>query len=277
MRGKGPSGEVTSADEAAEERETDCAQHAGCRVSLLLFLMVGVRSYTSVMNNTSLLSFVGCLCLAACSSQPGPEPSVDSGSPVEPEPNLQPSSHTLSLTQPETTPMVPPKLATITLAAGCFWCIEAVLEQLEGVQDVTSGYIGGETPHPTYRQICTGQTGHAEAVEVRYDPAVIGTEELLEWFWRLHDPTTLNRQGADVGTQYRSAIFFHDPEQEQAARSSLAHAQASLTQPIVTEIVPAGTFYPAEADHQDYYRGNREKGYCRVVIQPKLKKLGLED
>jgi peptide-methionine (S)-S-oxide reductase len=165
-----------------------------------------------------------------------------------------------------------------TFGAGCFWCVEAVLEQLDGVLDVTSGYMGGHVADPSYRDVCTGSTGHAEVVEVRFDPERIGYSELLDWFWRLHDPTTLNRQGADVGTQYRSAIFTHSDEQREQAEASKAAADATgaFSSPIVTEITPAGAYYPAEADHQDFYRQNREYGYCRAIITPKLGKLGLQ-
>jgi len=165
-----------------------------------------------------------------------------------------------------------------TFGAGCFWCIEAVLEQIDGVQDVRSGYMGGRVAKPTYEQVCTGTTGHAEVVQVTFDPGVISYSQLLDMFWKLHDPTTLNRQGNDVGTQYRSAIFVHSPAQREAAEASLAALQASgtLGQPIVTEITDASTFYPAEQYHQDYYRQNRQQSYCRFVIAPKLDKLGLQ-
>ena len=167
-------------------------------------------------------------------------------------------------------------LQLATFGAGCFWCVEAVYDQIEGVSEVRSGYAGGETEDPTYEEVCTGTTGHAEVCELAFDPAVISYEELLDWFWRLHDPTTLNRQGADVGTQYRSAIFYHSEVQREAAERSKQEAQASFADPIVTEITPASTFYVAEAKHQDYYFGNQGQGYCRMVIKPKLKKLGLE-
>jgi peptide-methionine (S)-S-oxide reductase len=163
-----------------------------------------------------------------------------------------------------------------TFGAGCFWCVEAVLEQLDGVLDVRSGYMGGAVERPTYKQVCAGSTGHAEVVQVTFDPARISYGELLDWFWQLHDPTTLDRQGADVGEQYRSAIFYHSDEQRQAAERSKAAAAAGFDDPIVTEITPAAAFYEAEDHHQDYYRGNREQGYCRMVIRPKLEKLGLE-
>lgn len=170
-----------------------------------------------------------------------------------------------------------PDLEVATLGAGCFWCVEAVLEQIEGVKDVRSGYMGGHVKNPTYRAICTGQTGHAEVVQVDFDPRVVSYDTILAWFWQLHDPTTLNRQGADVGTQYRSAIFVHSDAQREAAQRSLAAAQPDFASPIVTEITDAVTFYEAEDYHQDYYRGNKQAGYCRMVIAPKLQKLGLED
>lgn len=165
-----------------------------------------------------------------------------------------------------------------TLGAGCFWCVEAVLLQVEGVTAVQSGYMGGETENPSYQQICTGTTGHAEVVQVSFDPARLSYGDLLGWFWRLHDPTTLNRQGADTGTQYRSAIFYHSDEQRTAAEESkrAAGESGAFRDPIVTEVTAAGTFYPAEDYHQDYYRLNKTQGYCRAVIAPKLGKLGLE-
>ena len=168
---------------------------------------------------------------------------------------------------------------TATLGAGCFWCVEAVLEQVEGVESVTSGYMGGHVESPSYREVCNGTTGHAEVVQVVFDPERLSYAELLEWFWRLHDPTTKDRQGNDVGPQYRSAIFVHSDEQRRAAEASRAAADASgaFGAPIVTEISDASTFYPAEGYHQEYYRENREQPYCRFVIAPKLGKLGLKD
>ena len=166
-----------------------------------------------------------------------------------------------------------------TFAAGCFWCIEEAFQQQPGVIQAVSGYTGGRTPNPTYREVCTGQTGHAEAVQVTFDPARISYEQLLALFWKLHDPTQLNRQGADVGTQYRSAIFYHGAEQQRLAEKSLEEESISgrHLKPIVTEIVPAPVFYPAEKDHQEYYRNNKRTPYCRMVIRPKLEKLGLAD
>jgi peptide-methionine (S)-S-oxide reductase len=168
--------------------------------------------------------------------------------------------------------------AIATLGAGCFWCVEAVFQQLKGVERVVSGYAGGQVEKPTYRQVCTGTTGHAEAVQVTFDPEVISFEELLEVFWRTHDPTTLNRQGADVGTQYRSAIFYHDDGQRAAAEKSKREAQAAglWPNPIVTEIVAFTNFYAAEDYHQNYYRDNPEQGYCRMVIDPKIRKFHKE-
>jgi peptide-methionine (S)-S-oxide reductase len=182
------------------------------------------------------------------------------------------------VTTPQETPATDaaPVTETITLGAGCFWCIEAVLEQVEGISDVVSGYMGGAVINPTYEQICTGTTGHAEVVQVHFDPSRIDRDLLLDWFWQAHDPTTLNRQGNDIGPQYRSAIFYHSEDQRLAAETSRARAQAKFTSPIVTEISPASTFYAAEEYHQDYYRGNKQQGYCRFIIAPKLEKLGLQ-
>jgi peptide-methionine (S)-S-oxide reductase len=161
-----------------------------------------------------------------------------------------------------------------TLAGGCFWCLEAVYLDLIGVEKVVSGYAGGSVPNPTYQQVCTGTTGHAEVVQLTYDPAVIKFAELLEVFFSIHDPTTLNRQGNDVGPQYRSAIFYHDEEQKAVARETIARLEAAgeWSNPIVTEVVPLDHFYEAEAYHQDYYRQNGAQPYCRVVISPKVAK-----
>lgn len=167
-----------------------------------------------------------------------------------------------------------PQLATF--GAGCYWCVEAVYDQLEGVTHVRSGFMGGHVPNATYSEICTGTTGHAEVCEVTFDPAVITYEELLDWFWRLHDPTTLNRQGNDVGTQYRSAIFYHSEEQRQQAEASKQAAAAAFADPIVTEITEVATFYTGPEYHQDYYTENKSQGYCRAVIKPKLEKLDLD-
>lgn len=162
-----------------------------------------------------------------------------------------------------------------TFAGGCFWCLEAVFQPLKGVERVVSGYIGGRMPNPTYQAVCSGMTGHAEAIQLSFDPAVISYRELLELFFAFHDPTTLNAQGPDEGTQYRSAIFFHTPAQRAEAETLLRElaAQAVFPRPIVTELTAASTFYPAEAYHQDYYRQNLDKAYCRAMITPKLAKL----
>lgn len=167
------------------------------------------------------------------------------------------------------------KLATTTLGAGCFWCIEAVFQNLKGVQSVASGYTGGQVENPTYEQISTGTTGHAEVAQIKFDPEMISFEDLLYVFWRTHDPTTLNRQGADVGTQYRSAIFFDSEEQKEIAEKSKAKTDASdlWPEPIVTEISQLDKFYKAEEYHQDYYKLNSNQPYCRLVIDPKIRKL----
>ncbi len=161
-----------------------------------------------------------------------------------------------------------------TLGGGCFWCLEAVYSQFEGVHRVRSGYSGGSTPEPTYQQVCNGTTGHAEVVQVEFDPRVTSFREILEVFFAIHDPTTLNRQGGDVGTQYRSAIFFHSPEQEKEAREAIREVEAQGIWPgsIVTEVTPFERFHPAEAYHEDYYRRNPGQSYCQVVINPKVSK-----
>ncbi len=166
--------------------------------------------------------------------------------------------------------------ATATFGGGCFWCIEAVLQRIEGVLSVISGYAGGSAIQPTYEQVCTGETGHAEVVQVEFDPRLISYEELLDVFWQAHDPTTPNRQGADIGTQYRSIILTVDEEQKNTAEASRKKAQKKWHDPIVTEIRPLEAFWKAEDYHQNYYNTHTSAGYCRVVISPKLKKLKLE-
>lgn len=165
-------------------------------------------------------------------------------------------------------------LAKATFGTGCFWCTEAVYESLDGVLGAVSGYEGGHKPNPTYKEVCTGTTGHAECVEVSYDPAKITYQDLLEAFFRSHDPTSLNRQGEDVGTQYRSVIFYHNEEQKQLAETAKAELDKSgaYTRPIVTEISPTETFYEAEAYHQSYFANNPNQGYCAFVVAPKLDK-----
>jgi peptide-methionine (S)-S-oxide reductase len=167
------------------------------------------------------------------------------------------------------------KVDTATFGTGCFWCTEAIFEQLNGVMKVTSGYSGGQVENPTYKAVCTGETGHAECVQIQYEPEKITYDELLEVFWQVHDPTTLNRQGADVGTQYRSAIFYHNNEQKQKAEHYKAELDKSgaFKNPIVTEISPAQKFYAAENYHQEYYENNKNANpYCAMVIRPKLEK-----
>lgn len=161
-----------------------------------------------------------------------------------------------------------------TLAGGCFWCLEAVYDQLNGVEKVVSGYTGGDTLNPTYREVCNGDTGHAEAVQITFDPDVALFKDLLQIFFTIHDPTTLNRQGADVGTQYRSAIYYHTPEQKEITEQVIAEMQAAglWPDPIVTEIAPLTEFYPAEEYHQDYFLNNPTQPYCRAVVEPKVAK-----
>ena len=163
---------------------------------------------------------------------------------------------------------------TATFGGGCFWCTEAIFKSLKGVETVESGYSGGKVKNPTYREVCTGETGHAEVIQITFDPAVIPFKDLLEVFWKTHDPTTLNRQGADVGTQYRSVVFYHSPEQKEIAEKYKAELNKEnvFEKPVVTEITPFDKFYKAESYHQDYYENNSSQGYCQIVIVPKLEK-----
>jgi peptide-methionine (S)-S-oxide reductase len=166
------------------------------------------------------------------------------------------------------------RLETATLGGGCFWCVEAVFDDLEGVTDVVSGYSGGRADNPSYEQVCAGTTGHAEVVQVTFDPEVVSFREILEVFFTVHDPTTLNRQGADVGTQYRSAIFYHSPEQKETAERVIEalNAEGIWDDPIVTEVTALERFFPAEAYHQEYFRRNPYQGYCQFVVAPKVAK-----
>jgi len=174
---------------------------------------------------------------------------------------------------PEPKPTPPAKAQLATFGGGCFWCVEALFETFDGIKAVTSGYAGGKTPNPTYKQISGGDTGHAEVVQIEFDPAKISYEQLLAIFWDIHDPTTLNRQGADVGTQYRSIILTHDEAQKAAAEKSKQAASAKFKTPITTEIAPLVKYYLAEDYHQDYFRKNPNVPYCAYVISPKLQKL----
>jgi peptide-methionine (S)-S-oxide reductase len=165
------------------------------------------------------------------------------------------------------------KLQLATFGGGCFWCAEAVFQRIPGVKSVTSGFAGGTTANPSYEEVCTGQTGHAEVIQIQFDPSVISYDKLLEIFWEAHDPTTLNRQGNDAGTQYRSIILYSDEAQKRAAEKSKSEAARHFSSPIVTQIVPLTKFYSAEAYHQDYYNQHMHQGYCQFVIRPKLQKL----
>ncbi|MYM33818.1 peptide-methionine (S)-S-oxide reductase MsrA [Duganella sp. FT94W] len=163
-------------------------------------------------------------------------------------------------------------MATAILGGGCFWCTEAVYREVKGIDSAESGYMGGQTEHPSYEQVCTGDTGHAEVIKLTYDPAQIQYRDLLEIFFTIHDPTTLNRQGNDVGTQYRSVIFYQSPQQEATARQVIGEMAHVWDAPIVTELAPAQTFYKAEDYHQDYFRQHPLQGYCAFVVAPKVDK-----
>ncbi|MGQ9718845.1 MAG: peptide-methionine (S)-S-oxide reductase MsrA [Nitrososphaerales archaeon] len=170
---------------------------------------------------------------------------------------------------------MPEELEKATFGAGCFWCVEAVFQQIKGVKSVVSGYSGGTIENPTYEEVCSGETGHAEAVQITFDPKIVSYGELLDVFWIAHDSTSLNRQGLDVGTQYRSVIFYHNEKQKRIAERSKAEVAKKFDKPIVTEIKPLTNFYKAEGYHQNYYNKNRDAPYCRIVIHPKLGKLKL--
>ncbi|MDX2110479.1 MAG: peptide-methionine (S)-S-oxide reductase MsrA [Verrucomicrobiota bacterium] len=173
-----------------------------------------------------------------------------------------------------TTPDIPPtKTQLATFGGGCFWCTEAVYQRIPGVLKAVSGYAGGNVVNPSYKAVCSGATGHAEVIQIEYDPSKVTYRNLVDVFWEAHDPTTLNRQGADEGTQYRSIILYRTPEEKKIAEESKAAAQKHFSQPIVTQIVPFVVLYPAENAHQDYYDSNSDQSYCRFVIAPKLKKL----
>lgn len=211
----------------------------------------------------------------ATSAEPAASKASGETAAVASKPEASPASTPMKKEEPAKEPGT----EVITLGGGCFWCVEAVMLRLEGVVKVVSGYMGGHVENPTYEQICTKTTGHAEVVQVTFDPTRITLDEILDVFWQAHDPTTLNRQGADVGPQYRSAVFYHGPEQRNIAMQSMKKLDASgvYSDPAVTEITEASTFWVAEDYHQNYYELNKDKNpYCRVVISPKLKKLGME-
>ena len=217
---------------------------------------------------------------ACCGPQEAPPGTVGAKATEQPKNNestMTEDANDPSTSQQHNPPSEADAREVATFGGGCFWCTEAVLEQLDGVLDVESGYTGGTVDNPTYEQICGGRTEHAEVVKVTFDPKVISYESLLDWFFRSHDPTTLNRQGNDVGTQYRSAIFFHSKQQHQTALRFMEEIANNWSDPIVTELTPAVKFWSAEKYHQDYFRNNQNQGYCRVIIKPKLAKLGLDD
>lgn len=192
---------------------------------------------------------------------------------VPSKPTAEPSK-TNSVTEIKNTKSMNTTIDTATFGAGCFWCVEAVFQRLNGVLSLKSGYSGGHIKNPSYREVCMGVTGHAEVAQIVFDPSKISFDELLEVFWKTHDPTTLNQQGADIGTQYRSAIFYHSPEQKATAENYKTELNKSgaFSAPIVTEITAFEKFYPAEDYHQNYFNQNGSEGYCRYVIQPKVEK-----
>ena len=208
----------------------------------------------SILLSFSFMTLLGSACNSATSNSASVKPAT--------------TSTTMDTQQPNTDN----KLETIVLGGGCFWCVEAIYQDLKGVEKVVSGYAGGSVSNPTYREVCTGTTGHAEVLQISYDPAIISLQDILQIFFTVHDPTTLNRQGADVGTQYRSVIFYNSAEEKAIAEAAKTEAQEIWDDAIVTEIVPATTFYPAEQYHQNYYKDNPYQPYCNIVITPKVKK-----
>lgn len=216
---------------------------------------------TMVMALAALLGLAGYLFWAPVTSSP-------------PSTIIASSAGTSPAAPPMVEPAEPAKLATATFGSGCFWCSEALFQKLKGVTKVVSGYSGGTVKNPSYKEVCTGLTGHAEVIQVTYDPAIVSYKDLLEVFWKTHDPTTLNRQGNDEGTQYRSVIFYHDAEQKKLAEEYKARLDEAkvYSDPVVTEIAAFQTFYPAEDYHQNYYESNPGQGYCKAIIQPKLEK-----
>ncbi|MDB4408518.1 peptide-methionine (S)-S-oxide reductase MsrA [Akkermansiaceae bacterium] len=177
---------------------------------------------------------------------------------------------------PEIMITVPAEKETITFGTGCYWCTEAIFQQLEGVESVTSGFMGGHIPNPTYEDVCSKMSGHVEVVQIVFDPSVISNRTLLKWFWKSHDPTDAGGQGADRGPQYATTIFYHSDEQKMLSEESMKIAQAAFDRPIATKIRKVKTFYEAMKEHQDFYFNNKKNGYCRAVINPKLDKLGLD-
>jgi len=221
----------------------------------------------------SLLGFVAVACSRPAMRSTSPSTTADP-QPAATSPAAAPNP---AMPTPADHPSPAPANREIaTFGGGCFWCTEAVLERIDGVFDVTSGYAGGDVDNPTYEQVCSGRTGHAEVVQVTFDPAKIAYGDLIDWFFKAHDPTTLNQQGADHGTQYRSVVFYHSDAQQKEALAAIARAQKDHRSKIVTEVTAAPKFWPAEDYHQDYFRQNPNQPYCRATIPPKLKKLGLD-
>jgi peptide-methionine (S)-S-oxide reductase len=218
------------------------------------------------------MAALGLMAMTGC----GQNQTIPTGQPVTHAPRAAGSTDTLpSATAPtERTDMDNSESATATFGAGCFWCVEAIFQRVDGVNKVVSGYTGGSVPNPTYKQICTGTTGHAEVIQLTFQPATVSFAQLVAIFFDTHDPTTLNQQGNDRGTQYRSAIFYHDDDQKATADRIIAELTAGkvFDDPIVTEVTAAPTFYPAEDYHQNYFNLNRQQQYCQFIIEPKVKK-----
>ncbi len=250
-------------------RSTDHIQQASFPLVLVITLFLVTGCYTAEPQRPAQVPTAEPEQPAVVAVEDGNETPVDR--PVDIE--LPPASEAVPITAVQNDE--PAELQTLTVAGGCFWCTEAVFELIEGVENVESGYCNGEVPNPTYEEVCSGNTGHAEAIRMKFDPNVVSLEDLLHVFFKSHAPTTLNRQGADVGTQYRSGIYFHNEQQKKQAEAVIAEIDASgeFSRPIVTEVVPAEKFYSAEGYHQDYFELNGRKLYCQRVVKPKVDKV----
>lgn len=252
---------------------------------ILNWIMKKIRNRSMSIKGLAAISCLISICLVACNAETSQSDNANSKNAPKIKPSMKITDNLIKEVITVDQPIekaaedshAQPNLEKITLGAGCFWCVEAVFQRIKGIEKWSSGYMGGKTKNPTYEEICTGLTGHAEVVQLEFDPKVISLEQVLDVFWRAHDPTTLNRQGADIGTQYRSAIFYHSEEQKLIAEKSIKKVEGEKLwpKPIVTKITKASEYYPAEDYHQNYFNLNPARGYCQAVIWPKLVKLGL--
>jgi peptide-methionine (S)-S-oxide reductase len=256
--------------QAAERLQDEARRESQQAEQIARLKPVGYSSNANDVNKTNNTSNT-----SNTSNQAGSPPSGSANSSTLTDKTMNTADHAIAANTANTSPAAPSgKTEQATFGAGCFWCVEAVYQRLEGVKKVVSGYAGGATKNPTYKEVCSGETGHAEVCQITYDPAVVSYTELLEVFWQVHDPTTLNRQGNDVGTQYRSVIYFHNEEQRKLAEEYKKKLGAAniWKDPIVTEISPLTVFYGGEDYHQNYFNDNGQQPYCAVVVRPKVEK-----